>query len=211
MSLLRVDTWAVSRALAPCAPDTVFRVETDRGVPPIDESGGKTVSGATPGVPKFEPRGGSTQSAFAPHTRYLEYEYLRQASGRPEAHYTADTAAGQLHVPAVGLATAALSSAALSSEPSPCSSATVLVVGASDARPCGLAGSSSTVKRCCCCAHTCWRCCSSGQQLQREAIAASRAGHDAAGPRAEHQQQRTRQRGRGTRASADEGDGAQGC
>ena len=29
--------------------------------------------------------------------------------------------------------------------------------------------------------------------------------------RAEHQQQRTRQRGRGTRASADEGDGAQGC
>jgi hypothetical protein len=69
MSLLRVDTWAVSRALAPCAPDTVFRVETDRGVPPIDESGGKTVSGATPGVPKFEPRGGSTHSAFAPHTR----------------------------------------------------------------------------------------------------------------------------------------------
>ena len=68
MSLLRVGTRAVSRAPAPCAPDTVFRVETDRGNVPIDESGGKTVSGATPGVPKFEPRGGSTHSAFAPHT-----------------------------------------------------------------------------------------------------------------------------------------------
>ena len=67
MSLLRVGTRAVSRAPAPCAPDTVFRVETDRGTGvPIDESGGKTVSGATPGVPKFEPRGGSTHSAFAP-------------------------------------------------------------------------------------------------------------------------------------------------
>ena len=68
MSLLRVGTRAVSRAPAPCAPDTVFRAETDRGTVPIDESGGKTVSGATPGVPKFEPRGGSTHSAFAPHT-----------------------------------------------------------------------------------------------------------------------------------------------
>jgi hypothetical protein len=36
MSLLRVGAWAVSAALAPCALDTVFGVETDRGTVPID-------------------------------------------------------------------------------------------------------------------------------------------------------------------------------